>query len=83
MQGFFYAHFFPKSTIKTTGKGAMFSIFKPKKPKLAIIEVKTTFSNFYVMLREESVLHEHKQADKTKFLKKEIKWMEEGGSCVN
>ena len=72
MQGFFYAHFFPQSTIKTTGKGAMFSIFKPKKPKLVIVEVKITFSNAYLMLREEYVLPEHKQVDKTKFLKEEI-----------
>ena len=53
--------FFPQSTIKTTGKGAMFTIFKPKKPKLVIVEVKTAFSNAYVMLREEYVLPEHKQ----------------------
>ena len=45
MQGFFYAHFFPHSTIKTTGKRAMFNICKPKKPKLIIVEVKTAFSN--------------------------------------
>ena len=56
----------------------MFSIFKPKKSKL-IIEVKTEFSNAYVMLNEEYVLPEHKQVDKTKFLKEEIEWMEEGG----
>ena len=79
MQGFFYAHFFPHSTIKTTGKRAMFNIFKPKKPKLIIVEVKTEFSNAYVMLNEEYVLPEHKQVDKTKFLKEEIEWMEEGG----
>ena len=78
MQGFFYAHFFPQSTIKTTGKRAMFSIFKPKKSKL-IIEVTTTFSNAYIMLKEEYVLPEHKQVDKTKFRKEEIEWMEEGG----
>ena len=79
MQGFFYAHFFPQSTIKTTGKRAMFTIFKPKKPKLIIVEVKTAFSNTYVMLREEYVLPKHTQVDKTKFLKEEIEWMEEGG----
>ena len=71
--------FFPQSTIKTTGKGAMFSIFKPKKPKLVIVEVKTAFSNAYVMLREEYVLPEHKQVEETKFYKEEIEWMEEGG----
>lgn len=79
MQGFFYAHFFPHSTIKTTGKRAMFNICKPKKPKLIIVEVKTAFSNAYAMLREEYVLPEHKQVDKTKFFKEEIEWMEEGG----
>ena len=71
--------FFPQSTIKTTGKRAMFNIFKPKKPKLIIVEVKTAFSNAYAMLREEYVLPEHKQVDKTKFFKEEIEWMEEGG----
>ena len=79
MQGFFYAHFFPHSTIKTTGKKTMFTIFKPNKPKLIVVEVKTASSNVYVMLRKEYILPEHNQVDKTKFFKEEIEWMEEGG----
>ena len=75
----FLCSFFPQSTIKTTGKRAMFTIFKPKKPKLIIVEVKTAFSNTYGMLREEYAPPKHKQVDKTKFLKEEIEWMEEGG----